>query len=107
MQKKEHFSIVFVCVILGIMLAVQFRTTRDSRAPLQYQRAEDLTQQLRKSEQERNELERLVRDLRQTAGRAVHLSQARSQDVSDRGRPPVFHGSAARHARDAGAGLGL
>ena len=71
MQKKDQFAIAFVCVILGIMLAVQFRTTRDSRAPLQYQRAEDLTQQLKKSEQERNELKKLVRDLRQTAGQAA------------------------------------
>ena len=81
MQKKEHFSIVFVCVILGIMLAVQFRTTRDSRAPLQYQRAEDLTQQLRKSEQERNELERLVRDLRQTAGQATTTRELETMKI--------------------------
>ena len=71
MQKKGQVSLAFVCVILGIMLAVQFRTTRDSRSPLQYQRAEDLTQQLKKSEQERDALEKLVRDLRQAAGQAA------------------------------------
>ncbi len=75
MQKKGQFTIALVCVILGIMLAVQFRTTRDSRSPLQYQRAEDLTQQLKKSEQERNALEKLVRDLRQVAGQAATANE--------------------------------
>lgn len=75
MRKKGQFSIALVCVILGIMLAVQFRTTRDNRSPLQYQRAEDLTQQLKKSEQERDALEKVVRDLRQAAGQAATANE--------------------------------
>lgn len=81
MQKKGQFSLAFVCVILGIMLAVQFRTTRDSRSPLQYQRAEDLTQQLKKSEQERDALEKLVRDLRQAAGQAATANEMESMKM--------------------------
>jgi uncharacterized protein YlxW (UPF0749 family) len=57
------------------MLAVQFRATRDSRSPLQYQRVEDLTQQLKKSEQERDALGKLVRDLRQAAGQAATVDE--------------------------------
>ncbi len=46
MQKQGQFSITLVCFILGIMLAVQFRTTQDIRSSVQYQRTEDLTQRL-------------------------------------------------------------
>ena len=81
MQKKGQFAIALVCVILGIMLAVQFRTTRDSRSPLQYQRAEDLTQQLKKSEQERDALEKLVRDLRQVAGQATTANEMEATKI--------------------------
>lgn len=81
MQNKGQFSIALVCVILGIMLAVQFRTTRDSRSPLQYQRAEDLTQQLKKSEQERDALEKLVRDLRQVAGQATTTNEMEATKI--------------------------
>lgn len=65
MQKQGQFSIALVCVILGIMLAVQFRTTQDIRSSVQYQRAEDLTQRLMQVEKERTALEDQVRDLRQ------------------------------------------
>ncbi|HML35167.1 DUF881 domain-containing protein [Sporomusa sphaeroides] len=66
--KHGQLSIAMVCVILGIMLAVQFRTTQDIRSSLQFQRAEDLTQRLMQVEKERNALESQVRDLRQNSG---------------------------------------
>ncbi len=47
------------------------------------------------------------RQLRAAPGGAVHVPAAGPAHVPDPGRPPVLHGSAARHARDAGAGLGL
>lgn len=65
MQKHGQLSIALVCVILGIMLAVQFRTTQDVRSSVQYQRAEDLTERLVQVEKERKVLEAQVRDLRQ------------------------------------------
>lgn len=68
MQKQGQFSIALVCVILGIMLAVQFRTTQDIRSSVQYLRAEDLTQRLMQVEKERNALEDQLRNLRQAAG---------------------------------------
>lgn len=66
--KHGQLSIAMVCVILGIMLAIQFRTTQDIRSSLQFQRVEDLTQRLMQVEKERNSLESQVRDLRQSSG---------------------------------------
>ena len=65
MLKQGQLSIAFVCIILGFMLAVQFRTTQDIRSSVQYQRAEDLTQRLMQVEKERTVLEDQVHDLRQ------------------------------------------
>lgn len=67
MQRQGQFSLTLVCVILGIMLAVQFRTTQDIQSSVQYQRAEDLTQRLMQVEKERTALENQVRDLRKTS----------------------------------------
>ncbi len=78
MQKQGQFSIALVCFILGIMLAVQFRTTQDIRSSVQYQRSEDLTQRLMQVEKERNTLENQVRDLRQAAGGDIAASELES-----------------------------
>ncbi len=68
MQKKGQLSLTLVCIILGIMLAVQFRTTQDIRSSLPFQRAEDLTQRLMQVEKERDSLQQQIRDLRQASG---------------------------------------
>lgn len=51
--KNGQWAIALVCIILGLMLAVQYRTTSDIRASVGYQRMEDLTLQLSKTEKER------------------------------------------------------
>lgn len=66
MQKLGQPSIALVCVVLGIMLAVQFRATQDIRSSLQFQRVEDLTQRLIQVEKERNSLLEQVRELKQS-----------------------------------------
>ncbi|WP_312515184.1 DUF881 domain-containing protein [Anaerospora sp.] len=78
MQKQGQFSITLVCVILGIMLAVQFRTTQDIQSSVQYQRAEDLTQRLMQVEKERTALENQVRDLRK-----ISTSDAATKDLEN------------------------
>ena len=78
MQKQGQFSIALVCVVLGIMLAVQFRTTQDIRSSLQYQRVEDLTQRLIKAEKERNALLDQIRDLRQSSNAGVAVAELES-----------------------------
>ncbi len=54
--RQGQVAIAAVCVVLGIMLAVQFRTTQDVKASVPYQRVEDLSQQLGKVEKERDAL---------------------------------------------------
>lgn len=78
MQKQGQFSITLVCFILGIMLAVQFRTTQDIRSSVQYQRTEDLTQRLMQVEKERNALEDQVRNLRQATGGNIAANELES-----------------------------
>lgn len=73
MLKQGQLSISLVCVVLGFMLAVQFRTTQDIGSSLQLQRAEDLTQRLMRIEKERNTLEKQVYELRQTAAAGTAL----------------------------------
>ncbi len=67
MLKHGQLSLASVCLILGIMLAVQFRTTQDIRSSVQFQRAEDLTQRLIKMEKERDDLTKQIEALRKAA----------------------------------------
>ena len=54
---KKYFSIIFVCFILGFMIAVQLKISQDSlKASTQYQRLENLSDILLRTEQERDEL---------------------------------------------------
>lgn len=69
--KQGQAAIALVCVVLGIMLAVQFRTTQDIRATVPVQRAEDLAQQLSKMEKERDALLNEVYNLRKAGGGGV------------------------------------
>lgn len=62
--KQGQVSIALVCVVLGIMLAVQFRSTQDIRSSLPYQRVEDLSQRLAQTEKERDSLRQEVTELR-------------------------------------------
>lgn len=69
--KQGQAAIAFVCVILGIMLAVQFRTTQDIRSTVPYQRIEDLSQRLIQTEKERDALKNQINDLRQSSTETV------------------------------------
>ncbi|MBP2644857.1 MAG: hypothetical protein H6Q75_297 [Firmicutes bacterium] len=69
--KQGQVAIAFVCVVLGIMIAVQFRTTQDIRSTLPYQRVEDMAQRLSQTEKERDALANEVEKLRKAAGSGV------------------------------------
>lgn len=69
--KQGQAAIAFVCVILGIMLAVQFRTTQDIRSTVPYQRIEDLSQRLIQTEKERDALKEQMSELRQSSTETV------------------------------------
>lgn len=61
--KQGQVALALVCVVLGIMLAVQFRTTQNIRSTIPYQRVEDLSQRLRQAEKERDAALRQLQDL--------------------------------------------
>jgi uncharacterized protein YlxW (UPF0749 family) len=63
--KQGQAAIALVCVVLGIMLAVQFRTTQDVRSSVPFQRIEDLSQRLNQTEKERDALQKQLSELRE------------------------------------------
>ena len=69
--KQGQVAIALVCVVLGIMLAVQFRTTQGIRSSIPFQRIEDLSQRLSQTEKERDVLLKQVNELRQATGTEV------------------------------------
>lgn len=66
--KQGQLAIAMVCMVLGIMLAVQFRTTQDIKLSIPYQRVEDLSQRLSQTEKERDALINQVQELKRTSG---------------------------------------
>ncbi len=66
--RQGHYAIALVCVVLGVMLAVQFRTTQGIRSSIPFQRIEDLSQRLSQTEKERDVLLKQVQELRQATG---------------------------------------
>ena len=63
--KRGHLSIAFVCMVLGFMLALQFRIAMDQKASLPYQRVEELSARLIETEKERDALQEKVASLQQ------------------------------------------
>ena len=54
--RKGQVSIASVCMVVGFLLALQFRMTEDMRATLPYQRVEELSDRLISTEKERDAL---------------------------------------------------
>ena len=53
----KRWPIACVCMVLGFMLAVQFRATEDMKASVSQQRVEDLSERLLATEAERDKLQ--------------------------------------------------
>lgn len=53
---KVQLSIAFVCVVLGLMLTIQFRTVKQNVGMVNEYRARELANQLRKVKEERDDL---------------------------------------------------
>lgn len=66
-RRQGQVAIALVCVVLGIMLAVQFRTTQDVRSSVSFQRVEDLSQRLGQAEKERDALSRQLQEMRSSS----------------------------------------
>jgi len=54
--KRGQLSIASVCMVVGFLLALQFRMTEDMRESLPYQRVEELSDRLIQTEKERDAL---------------------------------------------------
>ncbi|MDR1701234.1 MAG: hypothetical protein LBR56_00500, partial [Sporomusaceae bacterium] len=62
--RHGQISIAIVCMVLGIMLAVQYRTAQEVRASsVSMQRVEDLSQKLLQAEKEKEVLTKQVEEL--------------------------------------------
>ena len=73
--KQGQAAIAFVCVVLGFMLAVQFKTTQDIRSTIPFQRVEDLSQRLSQTEKERDSLQDEVKKLKESTNKHETLSK--------------------------------
>lgn len=62
---RGGWSITFLCMIIGFMLAVQFRQVQDAKETLPNQRVEELAGRLVQVEEERDELQSQLELLRQ------------------------------------------
>ncbi len=68
--KQGRWSIACVCMVLGFMLAVQFRSTEDMKQSIPYQRLEELSDRLLQAEKDRDLLRE---ELRAIKGRQAAL----------------------------------
>ena len=66
------WSITLVCAIIGFMLAVQFRSVRDSQATVPNQRLEELSERLIQLEEERDELANRLETLQRESKSAAN-----------------------------------
>jgi uncharacterized protein YlxW (UPF0749 family) len=75
-----QMAVAVVCVVLGVMLALQFRVQQDISQTLPFQRSEELTQMVTDLQTERDKLRAEVASLRNSApGTSDDLSRARIQ----------------------------
>lgn len=88
---SAQLAVAVVCVVLGVMLALQFRVQQDIKSTLPYQRSEELTQMIKDLEVERDKLRAEVTALRNGApGSSDELSRARIQaGLSDMAGPGI------------------
>ena len=77
--RKGSWSLACATLVLGFMLAVQLRTTADTRADLSAQRAEDVAARLIETEKERDQLKQEVRELKSASGGAEAGDEVRMQ----------------------------
>ncbi|MCR4400616.1 MAG: hypothetical protein NUV35_07105, partial [Syntrophomonadaceae bacterium] len=65
MKQEARISIALVCIVLGFMVAVQFKTTAANPGDLSTLRVQDLTLQLDKVSKERDALAEEVASMRE------------------------------------------
>ena len=68
--RRGGWLIALVCIFIGFMIAVQFRTAQDSKGSLSQQRIEELSDRLLKTEHERDELSEELHKMQTATGDA-------------------------------------
>jgi len=79
--KRGHISIAFVCMVLGFMLAIQFRTTMDQKASVPHQRAEELAARLLETEKAREALQERIAEMEAESKRLAESENPLAQRV--------------------------
>ncbi len=59
---KYQIAIAFVCVVLGLMVSLQFRTVKQGVGPVSEYRARELASQLKKTREENAKLQNIKKD---------------------------------------------
>lgn len=77
-SKGAQVSIALVCIILGVMLSVQFKTTGYYRATLVPERTEDLAAQITTVKKEKEAMEQKVASLEEQIKNTKNNAQARA-----------------------------
>ena len=77
--RQGSWSIACVCMVLGFMLAVQFRTTQDIKGNVPFQRVEELSARLLETEQERDGLREELKLLRENKASSMGTDELRKQ----------------------------
>ena len=77
--RQGSWSIACVCMVLGFMLAVQFRTTQDIKGNVPFQRVEELSARLLETEQERDSLREELKLLRENTASSMGTDELRKQ----------------------------
>ncbi|EKU71983.1 DUF881 domain-containing protein [Selenomonas sp. F0473] len=65
--RQGGWMIALVCILIGFMIAVQFRTVQDTKGSLSQQRIEELSDRLLQTEHERDELGEELRKMQAAA----------------------------------------
>ena len=59
-DKQAKLLVFIVCVILGLMLAMQFKSAEYARATISQQRAEDMVEKLKAAEKDKEKLQKEI-----------------------------------------------
>src|SRR5574344_482353 len=70
-DKIPKILLFLVCVVLGVMISTQFRSTESANHSIAQQRAEDLSSRLKATEKENETLKEKVKSLEENTGADV------------------------------------
>jgi len=74
-SKTFHWSLGLVALILGLMLAMQFKSARGITPTVPVQRAQELTEKIQNMQEERDKLQLRIKELRNQLDRAIARTQ--------------------------------